>query len=141
MDYQGPSRRGLKPGQRHSGQFKKGDDPRRVSGQPCHDGMTFARRAREMGPAVLEWFNELWQDETVLLSTRISAAKEILDRGFGKAVSTLDINVSDTRQLNTLTIEELEAIAHGEQPRFPIAVDGEVIDAEFTASPTTVDET
>lgn len=148
MDYQEPSRRGLKPGQRHSGQFRKGDDPRRGSGMVLQDGKTFAAKARELGVEVLQFWDGLWRDEKAPLPMRLRASELIVERGFGKAASTLDINVNDTRQLNTLTIEELEAIANGEQPRFPITMDdsssvhdGEVIEAVFTTLDAVPDET
>jgi len=143
-----PYRRGLKPGQRHSGQFKKGDDSRRGQGMVLQDGKTFAAKARELGADVLHFWDGLWRDENAPLPMRLRASELIVERGFGKAASTLDINVNDARQLNTLTIEELEAIANGEQPRFPIAMDGSptshddgVIEADFTTVDTTAGET
>jgi len=115
------------------------------------DGLTFSAKARELGPAVLDWWHTLWQNEQAPFPVRLRASELIVERGFGKAASTIDINVNH-RPLNTLTIEELEAIANGEQPRFPIALDTDVppstsvsddgvIEASFTTIATTDCET
>jgi hypothetical protein len=134
-------RRGLKPGQRHSGQFRKGDDPRRPHGLTLTDGVTFAAKARELGPAILDFWDALWRNEAAPLPVRLRASELIVERGHGKAVSVIDMSITNSRPLVTLSVEELEAIASGEQPRFPIAVEGEVIEATFTTVDTTDDET
>ena len=101
------------------------------------DGMTFTAKARELGPAVLEWWDQVWRDEDHPLNVRLRASELIVERGFGKAFSTLDININE-RQLTSLTFEELEALALGEQPRFPIALEqGDVVDASFPTVTTT----
>jgi hypothetical protein len=135
-----PKRPGLKPGQRHSGQFQKGADPRRANSIVIADGITLAAKARELGPAILEFWDSLWRDEKHPLPVRIRASELIVERGYGKAVSTLDVNVTHRRPLTSLTVEELEAIAHGEQPRLPVTINGEAIEAVFSDA-TTVDTT
>ena len=106
-----PGRRGLKPGQRHVGQFRKGDDPRRIGALKLADGTTLAQKARQLGPAILEFWDELWRDESVPLPVRIKASENILERGYGKAVSTIDLSVTENRPARALTMQELEAIA------------------------------
>jgi hypothetical protein len=135
-----PKRRGLKPGQPNPGAFKRGDDPRRPAGLHLEDGMTFAAKARQLGPAILQFWDDLWRDETAPFPIRLRASELIVERGHGKAVSVIDMNVTHSRPLVTLSVEELEAIANGEQPRFPIAVEGEVIEAAFTAVDTTAEQ-
>lgn len=135
-----PRRRGLKPGQPNPGGFKKGDDPRRPQGLVLSNGESFAKRARELGPDALEWWDTVWRDESHPISTRLRASEMIVERGFGKAVSTLDINVNDNRPINTYTTQELEAMMSrfaGDQPR----IEEDVLDAEFTSVSTIGGET
>ena len=119
-----PGRRGLKPGQRHAGQFRKGDDPRRIGALKLADGTTLAQKARQLGPAILEFWDELWRDESVPLPVRIKASENILERGYGKAVSTIDLSVTENRPARALTMQELEAIA----------AQGHVIEGELAVS-------
>lgn len=133
-----PKRRGPKPGQPHSGQFRSGDDPRRPQGLVLDDGATFAKKARELGPAILDFWDQLWRDEKTPLPIRMRASENIVDRGHGKAQGTLDVNVTLNRPLESLTMEQLEAIAAGEPPRLPISEPGDVIEAEFTDEPDTI---
>jgi len=135
-----PKRRGLKPGQPNPGAFKKGDDHRRAHGMVIVDGMTFTAKARELGPAVLEWWDTIWRDEKHPIPVRLRASELIVERGYGKAVSVIDMSITHSRPLVTLSVEELEAIASGEQPRFPIAVEGEAIEAVFTTVDTTAEQ-
>jgi hypothetical protein len=118
---------GLKPGQVHSGSFKKGFDPRRVGGTILYDGMTVAQMARQQGPKCIQLLARVVDDESAPLRERIAAADKLLDRGFGKAVSVVDMNVTHSRDIRTLTRDELRAIAAGEAPRLPITLDGEAV--------------
>ena len=102
--------------------------------------MTFAAKARQLGPAILQFWDELWRNEAAPLPIRLRASELIVERGHGKAVSTLDVNVTHNRPLETLSIDELEAIAQGHQPRLPVTINGEAIEAEFTTIDTTGDE-
>lgn len=106
------------------------------------DGKTFAAKARELGPEILNFWDGLWRDEKAPLPMRLRASELIVERGFGKAANTLDINVNDSRAVTSLSIEEMERILAGEQPRFNlIDHDGEIVDAEFTTVTTTAEQT
>lgn len=124
-------RRGLRPGQTHSGSFRKGDDPRRAHGMPIYDGKTLAQLARQHGPACLQFMRRAMDDEGVPWKDRIRAAEIILDRGYGKAVSTLEVR--DVRPIQSLTRSELMAIASGVNPQLPITIDGEAVEVSSTA--------
>jgi hypothetical protein len=121
-------RPGLKPGQRHSGSFRKGDDPRRTGGAKLYDGMTVAQMCRLQGPRSVEFLTRVRDDESAPLPSRIRAVELLLDRGFGRAVSIVDMQVTTHRSLTSLSTEELEAIARGESPRLPITLDGEAVE-------------
>jgi hypothetical protein len=140
MSQEAPKRRGLKPGQVHSGSFKKGDDPRRPCGMATIDGIKFADMARQLGPAVMEWWDQVWRDERHPVPVRLRASELIVERGYGKAPLNIDVNVN--RPLNTLSREELMAIA-GAQPQLTDERDDDdddVIEASFTTVSTTETE-
>lgn len=119
--------RGLRPGQKHSGSFRKGDDPRRPQGQRLYDGMTVAQIARLHGPECIELWLKAMGDEKAPWNARIRAAELVMERGHGKAISVVDMQVTHHRPLVTLSTEELEAIAAGEIPELPITIDGEAV--------------
>ena len=128
-------RRGLTPGHPNPGGFKPGFDPRRVGGSRLFDGKTLAQLAREATPECVALLKGCITDEEQKMSDRLRAAELMLDRGWGKAVSVIDMTVTQSRNVRSLSNEELEAIARGESPRLPITVDGEaaeVLTAEIT---------
>jgi hypothetical protein len=114
---------------RHAGQFKKGDDPRRLGGAKLYGGMTLAQMARKRTPECLALLTKAMQGEDVPWPVRVRAAEILLDRGHGKAVSVVEMNVTHNRTLADLTMDELHALAAGEQPRMPITFDGEATEA------------
>jgi hypothetical protein len=126
-------RRGLRPGQIHSGSFRKGDDPRRAGGLKIYDGMTLAQMARQHGPACLQFLRRAMDDEAVPWKDRIRASEIILDRGFGKAVATVEVR--DARPIESLSRQELMLIASGAMPPLPITIDGEVVEASSSQEP------
>lgn len=117
-------RRGLKPGQPNPGGFRKGDDPRRAGGMRIYDGLTLAQMAREYGPECIDLWVKAMRDEELPWPVRLKASEYIVDRGYGKAVSIIE---TQSRSLQSMTLAELEAIARGEQPRFPITIEGEAV--------------
>lgn len=127
-------RRGIKPGGPNPGGFRNGDDPRRAGGLKIYDGMTLAQMARQQGPACLALLARARDDENVPWKDRIRASEIILDRGYGKAVSTLEVR--DVRPIESLSRSELLAIASGIAPQLPITVDGEAVEVRPTANVT-----
>ncbi len=116
--------RGLTAGQPNPGGFKKGDDPRRAGGTRIYDGLTLAQMARAYGPECIELLVRAMRDEANAWPVRLKASEYILDRGYGRAVNIIE---TQSRSLQSLTLEELEAIAAGEQPRFPLLIEGEAV--------------
>jgi hypothetical protein len=100
-------RRGLKPGQRHSGQFQKGHDPRRFAEAMRFEGKTIAQLARAKGPDAIETLAKIMLDRSVSPAARIQAATALLDRGYGKAVSIVDMNVTHDRPASAMTRTEI----------------------------------
>ena len=104
-------RRGLKPGQRHSGSFQKGFDPKRRGPEYLYDGMSFSQIARLEAPKCIELWIKCVNDDAVPWAMRLRASELITDRAYGKAVSTIDLSVTENRPVRALTMQELEAIA------------------------------
>lgn len=128
-----PRKRGIKPGGPNPGGFKRGDDPRRPQGLVTNDGETFAKKARELGASVLDWWHTIYLDEKQPIATRLRASENIVERGFGKATTTLDINVNDNREIRQRTTKELEAMLL----QFNEPDEDDVIEASFTTVDTT----
>lgn len=118
---------------RHAGQFRKGHDPRRLGGAKLFDGMTVAQIARKSTPRAIALLERAMDEEAAPWAVRIRAAEILLDRGHGKPVSVVEMQVNHTRDIATLTRDELRAIAAGHAPRTPITFDGE---ASVTATAT-----
>jgi len=98
-----PKKRGPKPGQKHSGQFKKGYDPRRnITGRPKL-GYTLADRYRD---ALNEPVDPEKPDYTIgdaiidvainrALSGQLDAVQYIEARGFGKIPERVELHTDD----------------------------------------------
>jgi hypothetical protein len=113
----------------HSGQFRKGDDPRRFGGSKLYDGMTLAQLARQRTPKCLELLERAREDEACPWAVRVRASEILLDRGHGRAVSVIEMSVTHERSITSLTRDELRAIAAGQVPPTPITIEGEVLEA------------
>lgn len=86
-------RRGLKPGQTHSGSFKKGHDPRRNLNGPR---MTKARRdfmemCKDHSDEALGVLIQAMQDESASWRDRMSAANTLIEHAHGRPVSRKEI--------------------------------------------------
>ena len=105
---------GLRPGMRHEGQFK----PQRI----LPNGRTLASLARdyteESVNVLVSVINGQMAD--VKPSDRIRAAEVLLDRGWGKARETVQLELTPS-SVGSLTRAELRAIASGALP----AIEGE----------------
>lgn len=123
--------RGCKPGQKHSGHFKKGFDERRHVTGPYH-----ARRRtieevckREAGKA-LKALLKVIEDDEAPHKDRVLAANTLLDRAYGKTVDRVQVASINTGggDVGTLTRDELMArltqqyttpvLEHGVQDEF-----------------------
>ena len=87
------------------------------SGNPGGRPKGLARRVRELvgdsGELILEFMVEVLGDETARTSDRLEAAKWLADRGFGKAVQAVEIDVpvqSWASELARLPMEDLETM-------------------------------
>jgi hypothetical protein len=120
-------RRGPKPGGPNPGGFRRGDDPRRACGLKVYDGMTLAAMARKLGPECLRFWHRAMNDESVPWKDRLRASELITDRGFGKAVTTLEVR--SAQPIESLSRSELMAIASGMTLNLPITINGEAVEA------------
>ena len=107
---------GPKPGQRHPGQWKPGQSGN-PSGRPkkSPEMKDLERRCRESAEDALRLLLELVNDEDAPRRDRLYAAREILDRGFGKPVDRQAVlNLTGPSEgAATLSRQQLEAIAAG----------------------------
>lgn len=100
---------GLRPGMRHEGQFK----PQRL----LPNGRTLASLARDYTEDSVNVLVSVvtGQMADVKPSDRIKAAEVLLDRGWGKARETVQLELT-TANVGSLTRAELRAIAYGALP-------------------------
>lgn len=122
----------MRPGQPNPGAFRKGEDSRRAGGLKIVNGKTLAQLAREATPECVALLRGCITDDEQKMSDRLRAAELMLDRGWGKAVSIIDMTVTSNRTLDSLTNAELEALARGETPQTPITIEGEASEVFLT---------
>jgi hypothetical protein len=70
------------------------------------------------------------RDATARPADRLKAAEMVVDRGWGRPVTTVNMETSDVAELRELTMEALLAIAAGQVPSLPVTLDGEVLHSE-----------
>ena len=89
------------------GKFKPGDDPRRnASGRP-KIYRTVVDLARKRTVRALKTLTEIMEDATADAGARVKAASVLLDRGWGKAPQTLNINTAQKKP-REMSLEEIE---------------------------------
>ena len=111
----------------NAGHFKKGHDPRRAQGLRLHNGRTLAAMARVNTVEAIELIHSVIVDQSQKTSDRLKAAEYMLDRGWGKAVSVVQMEVNDTTEIRELTRDALVALANGHAPHLPVTINGEAI--------------
>ena len=102
---------------------RPGEPSRNPSGRPKKD-LDLAALAQAHAKKAVETLVEVMSDTQATPSARVSAASEILDRGFGSAPKSLDIN-------HTMTISEafedfIRSLGHGN--RAPV-LEATIVDA------------
>ena len=107
---------GPKPGERHSGQWKPGQSGN-PSGRPkkSSEMKDLERLCRESADEALALLVDTIRNPDADHRLRLQAAREVLDRGFGKPVdrsAVLNLNGSGD-QAGTMTRDQLIAIAAG----------------------------
>lgn len=86
------------------------------SGNPGGRPKGLARRVRELvgddGHAIAEFMFEVQNDETERTADRMEAARWLADRGFGRSVQALDIDVSQhpSIDITRFSTEDLNAL-------------------------------
>ena len=113
-------RPGLKPGQRHSGQFKSGYDPRRNLNGPftSPERRTFMEACREKTDNALAVLEAAMNDESASWRDRMTAASLLIEHGHGKPVDRKVVaemgGATRAAEAINLSDEELMRIAAGE---------------------------
>lgn len=87
-----------------------------ISGNPGGRPKGLARRVRELvgenGEAIAEYMHSVMNDERARTADRLEAAKWLADRGFGKALQALEIDVNQypALDLTGVSTEDLDAM-------------------------------
>ena len=131
---------GLKPGQRHAGQFKPGFDPKRASISPStlnatatYGGKTLAQLARDITPEYFTVLREAAVRDDVPWAVRVSASQYLADRGWGRASQTLDVNVNHTGSVSLA--ETLRLMASVSPELLEKLAGGDVIEGQLVQNP------
>ena len=105
--------RGCKPGQKHSGHFSKGFDPRRnlKGGYLMRERATVEQKFREHTETALRALLAVLEDKDAPHKDVVNAANSLLDRAHGKAVDRIQVaNLgNDAGNTTSLTRDELMA--------------------------------
>ncbi len=105
--------RGCKPGQKHSGHFSKGFDPRRnLKGQYLQrERATVEQKFREHTETALRALLAVLEDKDAPAKDVVNAANSLLDRAYGKAVDRVQVATlgNDAGNTASLTRDELMA--------------------------------
>ena len=120
---------GLKPGQRHSGQFKKGHDPRRQTPVTFRNGQAFREVCREKSPEAVEFLYSVMRDEEETTKNRVSVARYIIEQGYGKPTTPIAV-ASEGSDVAKLTSSQIDAKLSLLLEGMGKEVDGIVIDQE-----------
>ena len=122
-------RPGLKPGQRISGQFKPGYDPRRNLQGPftSPERRTFMEACREKTENALAVLEAAMNDESASWKDRMTAASLLIEHGHGKPVDRKVVAEMGGGGHETdgtlLTDKELRIIASGGEVNRPLSHD------------------
>ena len=105
--------RGCKPGQKHSGHFSKGFDPRRnLKGQYLlRERATVEDKFRQHSQKALDALLSVLEDSESPAKDVVNAANSLLDRAYGKAVDRVQVATlgNDVGNTASLTRDELMA--------------------------------
>ena len=124
--------RGCKPGQKHSGHFSKGFDPRRnTKGNYLYrERATVEQKFREHTETALKALLAVLEDKDAPHKDIVTAANSLLDRAHGKAVDRIQVaNLgNDVGNTASLTRDELMARLTQQYTEPSNDLDGEAVD-------------
>ena len=128
--------RGCKPGQKHSGHFSKGFDPRRnLKGQYLlRERATVEDKFRQHSQEALDALLSVLKDSESPAKDVVNAANSLLDRAYGKAVDRVQVATLGNDDGNTASLTRDELMARLTQqytaPTQDIVndLDGEAVD-------------
>ena len=115
------NRSGPKPGNPHSGQFKQGYDSRRnLNGWAnMHRQRSIEDKFQVHADKAVERLTKILNDDKAPIASQLAAAREILDRGYGKSVDRLAVANLNGNELSKdprkMTTKELLAVIQKEE--------------------------
>jgi hypothetical protein len=110
---------GLRPGMRHDGQFKAGDDERRFT-RKTSDGRSIASIAREYTQEAVEFLYAVMRGEhgDAKVGDRVRSSELLLAYGWGRPVTSVQMEVTAVpKEVGNLTRADLQRLIAGELPR------------------------
>jgi hypothetical protein len=124
--------RGCKPGQKHSGHFSKGFDPRRnTKGNYLYrERASVEQKFREHTETALKALLAVLEDKDAPHKDVVTAANSLLDRAHGKAVDRIQVASlgNDVGNTASLTRDELMARLTQQYTEPSNDLDGEAVD-------------
>lgn len=123
--------RGCKPGQKHSGHFSKGFDPRRnLKGQYLlRERATVEDKFRAHSQEALDALLAVLKDSESPAKDVVNAANSLLDRAYGKAVDRVQVATLGNDGGNTASLTRDELMARLTQQY--TNVDGEAVNTSY----------
>lgn len=91
------------------GRFKKGYDPRRQSAIKFRTGEAFRELCREKTPAALELIEQAMLDEDENKRIRLECARYIIEQGYGRPASSVQLSQEAGRNVEAMPLEQLDA--------------------------------
>lgn len=109
------------------GHFTNGDDIRRyLASDVTEVRKSLSSMCRRLGPHLLADLYDIARNPNTPIHTRVSAINSILDRGYGRAPQSVEVNITEVKDIPSLTTRELTLLAHG----FTIEGETDVEDVE-----------
>ena len=124
-------------GQKHSGHFKKGHDPRRhVTGPYMQKKrISIEMVCQEKAEKALETLMKVIEDDDAPAKDRVNAANSLLDRAFGKSVDRVQVAQIKDGGGSGAVLTRDELMLRLTQRYTEDAVGGEALDADFEEVP------
>ena len=124
-------------GQKHSGHFKKGHDPRRHVTGPYMQKKRISIEAvcQEKAEKALETLMKVIEDDAAPAKDRVNAANSLLDRAFGKSVDRVQVAQIKDGGGSGAVLTRDELMLRLTQRYTEDAVGGEALDADFEEVP------
>jgi hypothetical protein len=101
---------GPRKGERHSGQFIAGYDPKRRTALSLRTGEEFRSLCRDHTAEALGVIQDAMRDPEESTKVRLSCARYIIEQGHGKPVTAMALVTGDSAPLDQMPLGQLDAL-------------------------------